>query len=66
MWAGDTMCNICLKPIINKLYDARVSRSGTWATMCEPCYRRSGAGLGTGRGQEYTQQKAGRFIKTAG
>jgi hypothetical protein len=57
---------MCLKPIINKLYDAKISRIGTWATMCEPCFKRSGAGLGEGRGQEYTQQRAGRFIKTAG
>jgi hypothetical protein len=64
-WLGDTMCNVCLKTIRHKLYDARVSRMGTWATMCEACFRRSGAGLGEGRGQEYTQ-KGERFYKTAG
>ena len=64
-WLGDTMCNICLKQIRGKLYDARVARGGTWATMCESCFKRSGAGLGIGRGQEYTQ-KGDKFHKTGG
>ena len=66
-WLGDKMCNICLKQIRHKLYDARVSRAGSWATMCEPCFKRSGAGLGEGRGQEYTQKNHDApFVKTAG
>jgi hypothetical protein len=66
IWLGDRMCNTCLKRITGKLFDARITRGGTWATLCEPCFKRSGAGLGTGRGQEYTEQKNGQFVKTGG
>ena len=66
-WLGDRMCNMCLRRITHKLYDARVARGGSWATMCEKCFKSSGAGLGEGRGQEYTQKNHDApFIKTAG
>jgi ribosome-binding protein aMBF1 (putative translation factor) len=67
VWSGDTNCDICLRKIRGKLYDARVSRSGSWATMCEMCFLSSKASLGEGRGQEYSERGTlGRFVKTAG
>jgi hypothetical protein len=66
MWTGDTRCNNCVAQIKGKLYDARVTRDGHWATLCERCFKQTRASLGTGRGQEYTQQSNGKFVKTAG
>jgi hypothetical protein len=58
-------CDFCDQPIHHKLYDgATIHR--VWATMCLPCFRRHGVGLGLGRGQEYLEQADGRWRKING
>lgn len=42
------------------------TQMGPWANMCMTCHRRHGVGLGTGKGQRYTRQADGRWLKTGG
>jgi hypothetical protein len=42
------------------------TQMGPWANMCITCHRRHGVGLGTGKGQRYTRQADGRWLKTGG
>lgn len=62
-----TKCDTCDTPITDKFYDASTA-FGAWATMCPTCHHLGpGRGaLGPAKGQEYTKQKNGRFVKTAG
>ena len=67
-WMGPipAACDTCDMEITNKFYDAKTSE-GPWANMCPTCFN-FGPGLGrlgTGLGQEYTQQ-ANKFKKTGG
>jgi len=65
-WAGDPVeCDICNKPYKNMMYDGK-TQFGGWANMCQPCFNRYGTGLGTGKGQRYTKQEDGRWLKTGG
>lgn len=59
-------CETCHAPIKKKFYDAKTSL-GPWACMCPTCFNLGpGIGkLGTGLGQEYTQQ-GNKWIKTGG
>lgn len=52
----------------SKIYDAATQHRGMWALMSEESYRieRCYATLGLGRGQEYTLQEDGRWLKTGG
>jgi hypothetical protein len=56
LWQGETTCNLCKKPIKGNLYDARLSKGSSWATMCQRCFSYHGIGLGLGYGQEYTEE----------
>ena len=56
LWFGDLTCDFCHKPITKTLVDGRTT-SGPWATMCWPCFKSNGVGIGAGSGQKY-QQKA--------
>ena len=60
------VCDTCGAPISKVFYDARTEQ-GSWACMCMACFTQGpGLGeLGSGRGQEYTQQGP-HWIKTAG
>jgi hypothetical protein len=42
------------------------TKMGPWATMCQPCHKSFGIGLGTGKGQMYERQEDGRFLKVEG
>lgn len=42
------------------------TQMGSWANMCLTCHRKHGVGLGTGKGQRYTRQADGRWLKTGG
>lgn len=57
-------CDICRKPFGQMMYDGRTT-SG-WANMCQRCFARHGYGLGTGKGQRYSKQEDGRWLKTGG
>jgi hypothetical protein len=61
-------CETCDGPIHKVFYDARTNR-GPWACMCKTC-QTLGPGLnklGTGFGQEYTEdKKTGLWLKTGG
>lgn len=61
-------CDTCDAPIHKLFYDAKTDR-GPWACMCRTCFT-LGPGinkLGTGFGQEYTEdKKSGKWIKTGG
>ena len=65
-WVGDppTRCDICHEPIRMTFTDGATMRY--WANMCPCCHGLYGLGLGTGRGQQYTKQRNGRWLKTAG
>lgn len=66
-WLGSepTHCQVCEGPFHNKFVDG-ATFTGQWALMCKPCHKRMGRGLGMGRGQEYTRQADGRWLKTGG
>lgn len=67
MSPAPTNCDTCQIKITNKFYDAKTS-NGPWACMCPSC-QTLGPGIGrtgTGLGQEYTKQKSGEWLKTAG
>jgi hypothetical protein len=65
-WLGDppTRCELCREPIRMTFTDGATRRGG-WALMCPCCFGLYGLGLGTGRGQQYTQQPNGKWLKTA-
>ncbi len=65
VWLGNTTCDFCKRPIYGALYDARTF-SGQWATMCKTCWMEHAGELGTGKGQRYTQEPAGEFVKVEG
>ena len=57
------------QPIVDRFYDAK-TKLGPWAIMAPSSWvlnriAKDGA-LGLGLGQEYTRQKDGRWMKTAG
>ena len=61
------VCETCDGPIKKVFYDAK-TKEGPWACMCKTCFT-LGPGLnklGTGLGQEYTENKFGHWIKTGG
>lgn len=67
-WMGTapTVCDFNrLHPIGEKFIDGKTT-NGPWANMCLNCARVNGVGLGMGRGQEYTKQADGRWLKTGG
>lgn len=68
-WLGPVpeKCDTCGAPIKKVFFDAATSR-GSWANMCPKC-QAFGPGmdrLGPGRGQRFTLQEDGRWLKTAG
>lgn len=60
------VCNICDGPFDGIMIDGTTKPYGTWANMCAACFHEHGYGLGTGKGQQYTQQEDGRWLKTGG
>lgn len=64
-WPGTlSKCDQCGKPFGNLMFDAATPRG--WGNLCKPCFDMLGCTLGTGRGQEYTRQPDGRWLKTGG
>ena len=60
-----THCELCAAPITAYFYDARLPR-GPWGCICPTCFSLNNCSLGTGRGQLYTHQPNGDWLKTAG
>ena len=61
-------CDLCKGPITDKFYDMK-TLLGPWGCLCESRANdrtKSVATLGTGYGQRYERNKAGRFMKTGG
>lgn len=58
-------CDICRNPFRNDLYNAKTI-IGQWGNLCKRCFKDYGVGLGLGRGQQYTKQSDGRWLKVAG
>lgn len=53
IWSSSHKCDFCQKDCGKVLYDA-ATKYGPWATMCEDCWKKQGAGvLGPGFGQRY-------------
>lgn len=66
-WLGPKECDLCKRPCKGYLYDGQTASYGSWATMCKQCFGYHGVGLGTGKGQEYRQDKVtGDFVKSRG
>jgi hypothetical protein len=58
----DQACDICQSKIEDAYVDGR-TKSGPWANMCLPCWKKHGVGkLGTGFGQKY-DAKTGKKIE---
>jgi hypothetical protein len=66
-WLGSTptQCQVCTGDYQGKMVDGAL-HTGQWALMCGQCHRNMGRGLGMGRGQKYTRQADGRWLKTGG
>jgi hypothetical protein len=60
-----TKCDLCHGPVAGRFYDAKTAL-GPWGIVCPHCFKASGHSLGTGRGQEYTLQNDGKWLKTGG
>ena len=58
-------CDVCTKPFGKMMYDAAMM-NGRWANMCQTCFNRHARGLGVGKGQRYSKQEDGRWLKTGG
>lgn len=50
-------CDNCNHDVTGEGQSGRIvdgkTKFGPWAWMCEPCHKRIGCGLGTGKGQLY-------------
>ena len=58
-------CDICDNQFDDgKMYDSNTGRG--WGNLCSKCFKMHGLGLGMGRGQEYTRQADGSYLKTGG
>jgi hypothetical protein len=66
-WAGEApvRCDICQGAIEDEFIDG-MTRRGPWAVMHTECHHVFGQGLGPGKGQRYTRQATGRWLKTGG
>lgn len=70
-WIGDapTKCDmsdaLSDHDNMDTFIDGRI-HGGSWANMCLKCHAAVGVGLGMGRGQKYTKQEDGRWLKVAG
>ncbi len=66
-WMGPapTKCDVSGADITDRFIDGKIL-GGPWANMCPAVHQMAGCGLGTGRGQEYTKQSDGRWLKTGG
>lgn len=53
------------KTISNTFIDGRTCH-GSWAYMTPESHKRHGVGLGEAKGQQYTLQEDGTWLKTAG
>lgn len=62
--AAPKFCEICTNPIVDEFVDGATTRG--WGRICLKCHKIFGRGLGVGKGQRYTKQANGRFIKTGG
>lgn len=66
-WAGKIEdCQWCGIPLIVTFVDGRIPAMGIWGCLCETCVRKLGVQIGTGKGQRYTKQPDGRWLKTEG
>jgi hypothetical protein len=47
-------CDVCEKPLAKEgvFYDALIPYR-SWAILCDPCFKRLGCAVGTGRGQKF-------------
>lgn len=65
-WVGKppARCELCGDPIRMTFTDGATGRG--WANMCPCCFGLYGLGHGTGRGQQYTKQRDGKWLKTQG
>ena len=62
IWIGSTKCDFCGCEISNTLIDG-MTHIGSWAVMCPKCHKIHGVGLGVGKGQKYTKDSEGDFVK---
>ena len=56
-WIGPkpVKCDICSGSVEHGWVDGK-TRFGPWGIMCKSCHLTHGAGLGTGRGQQYDSE----------
>jgi hypothetical protein len=66
-WSGKAppWCELCERPFMTDVFIDGKTIYGSWGYMCESCHTTHGIGLGIGRGQEYTKQSDGRWMKTS-
>lgn len=66
-WQGTppSTCQIMGEPITDTFVDGAL-QGGSWGILCDKCHKTFGVGLGKGRGQKYTKQTNGKWLKTEG
>lgn len=68
-WIGQppVECELCEEKIEKCFFDCYVPTQGTWAFICEKCFKLTKAQLGTGFGQKYERKSPEEdFMKTEG
>jgi ribosome-binding protein aMBF1 (putative translation factor) len=65
-WIGDPpkTCDLCNQKIVAAFSDANLR--GTWANVCDSCFRDYHGTYGIGRGQRYEATEDGKWKKTRG
>ena len=65
-WASPvSKCDLCHVDIAQVFIDGKTDK-GPWGCMCILCHALHGYGLGMGRGQKYSRQSDGKWLKTEG
>lgn len=67
-WVGPVpkQCDICELPLTVQFMDCAVpgpEYRGIWGCLCPQCFSKFNCALGLGRGQAYTKQPDGRWLK---
>lgn len=65
-WAGPVPSKDDFGHLITETFIDGKTKVGPWAIMTPESHAAIGMGLGLGKGQQYTRQEDGRWLKTAG
>jgi hypothetical protein len=68
VWLGThpEACELCDGDFHDNTFVDGKTDLGVWGIMCHGCHVTHGEGLGLGKGQQYTKQDDGSWVKTGG